>query len=140
MIDTATLEVALKSTQTNYTNTLHKSGDIAYITDAQDPYKAQATGQIFCIDLGKKQFYKFDVDNLESTMAYLEESGTSLITGYPLDDENTGTTIHGYDFPSGGVTWEYKAPEGKLLEITAVQDRLFFTFLREDGRYYLLRM
>jgi hypothetical protein len=140
MIDTATLEVALKSTQTNYTNTLYKSGDIAYITDAADPDTGQATGQILCIDLEKKQLYKFAVDNLESTKAYLEESGTSLITGYPLDDENTGTTIHGYAFPAGGVTWEYEAPAGKLEEITAVQDQVFLTFFREDGKYYLLRI
>jgi hypothetical protein len=140
MIDTATLEVTLNSTQTNFTNTLHKSGDIAYITDAADTDTGQATGQILCIDLGKKQFYEFDVDNLESTKAYLEESGTSLITGYPLDDENTGTNIHGYAFPAGGVTWEYEAPAGKLEEITAVQDQVFLTFFREDGKYYLLRI
>lgn len=140
IIDVKTAKVQIGHTKTNYINTLNKSGNIAYITDGEDPDTGKSTGKIICINMDTMEVSDYPVENLESTKACLDADDKYMIAAYSKDDNNSSTRIRCYDFHTGDVKWEYQAPEGKLLNISIVQQKIMLSFFREDGKMHIIQL
>ena len=140
IIDVKTAKVQIGYTKTNYINTLNKSGNIAYITDGEDPDTGKSTGKIICINMDTMEVSDYPVENLESTKACLDADDKYMIAAYSKDDNNSSTRIRCYDFHTGDVKWEYQAPEGKLLNTSIVQQKIMLSFLREDGKMHIIQL
>lgn len=140
IIDVKTAKVQIGHTKTNYINTLNKSGNIAYITDGEDPDTGKSTGEIICINMDTMEVYEYSVDNLESTKACLDADDKYMIAAYPKDDNNSLTRIRCYDFHTGDVKWEYQAPKGRLINISIVQQNIMLIFFREDGKMHIIQL
>ena len=82
----------------------------------------------------------YPVENLESTKACLDADDKYMIAAYSKDDNNSPTRIRCYDFHTGDVKWEYQAPEGKLLNISIVQQKIMLSFFREDGKMHIIQL
>lgn len=97
LIDMINETVEIRHTENLYGNCLHIEKDIAYITDGEIPRKNIATGVVKYIDLFSKQFFNFNVDNLESTNACLSKDCSCLFAYSEIFSEDGGE-IEGYLF------------------------------------------
>ena len=140
IIDLNTAKVQLKHTETDYINNLYKSGDLAYITDGENPRTGKATGEIIVIDMNSMEISNFSVDNLESTSARIDNQHKYLITAVRIDDNNSSTKVRCHNLDTKDISWEYQLPEGKLINMNIVQDKIFFYFFRSDNKIHIVQM
>lgn len=140
IIDVKTAEVQIEHTKTYFTNTLNKSGNWAYITDGENPKTGKSTGEVICINMDNMKISAFTVDNIESTNALLDANSNKMIAAYRMDDIISSTRIRCYDFHTEDSEWEYQSPEGKLMKIDVVDQKIFLCFFRKDKKFHIIQL
>ena len=139
IIDLSKKAVKKEYTVNSYGNTLHRSGDIVYITDGEIPGKKMATGVIICINLADDTILELKVDNLESTTATLLENQNNMVTVSAVlsEDKNiVGWKFQLYALNSGEIIRQKEINcAGRLLSLMSSGDKIMAVIYQEDGSY-----